>query len=91
MFKIKLFNKNEFDPSLSENDCFSSRKDLKQLKILESELLAEINNVEETITFTENKCTDITQRISEIVRLEKIENDKVTRTFLILYVVILLL
>lgn len=70
---------------------FSSRKELKQLKIVESELLAEINNAEETIALTENKCTDVTQRISETVRLEKVEKDKVTHTFLILYVGILFL
>lgn len=57
---------------------FLSREDLNQLKILEEGLCAEINDAEKTVALTEEKCTAVTQRIPEIMELEKTEKERVT-------------
>lgn len=48
------------------------------MKILEKGLCAEIKDAEETTALTEEKCAAITQRIPEIMELEKTEKDRVT-------------
>lgn len=46
--------------------------------MLEKGLCAEIKGAESTVALTEEKCTAITQRIPEIMELEKTEKDRVT-------------
>lgn len=71
----------KIDPIHSKWLLFSTREDLNLLKELERELLADINDTEETIASSEKKCANVTLRIHEIAKLEKIEEDKVTYTF----------
>lgn len=61
-----------------------SREDLNKLKILEQELYAEIKDVEKTVALTEEKCTAITQRIPEIIELEKTEKDRVINVYILM-------
>lgn len=46
--------------------------------MLEKGLCAEIKDAEQTVALTEEKCADMTQRIPEIMELEKAEKERVT-------------
>lgn len=46
--------------------------------MLEDGLCAEIKDAEKTVALMEEKCTAITQRIPEMMELEKTEKDWVT-------------
>lgn len=54
------------------------------MKMLEKEVCAEIKDAERTVSLSQEKCTAITQRIPEIMELEKTEKDQVTDIVLIL-------
>lgn len=51
--------------------------------MLENSLCVEIKEAEKTISLTEEKCMLITQRIPEMMELERTEKDRVTRTLCI--------
>ncbi|KAI3374885.1 hypothetical protein L3Q82_021424, partial [Scortum barcoo] len=58
-----------------KNELTKKLEDLSQLKILENDIRAEIKDAEQTLALTEEKCEAITQRIPEMVELEKTEKD----------------
>ncbi|XP_050925927.1 coiled-coil domain-containing protein 178 isoform X1 [Lates calcarifer] len=60
-----------------KNQLANRLEDLNQLKILEEGLCAEINDAEKTVALTEEKCTAVTQRIPEIMELEKTEKERI--------------
>ncbi|XP_041805799.1 coiled-coil domain-containing protein 178 [Chelmon rostratus] len=60
-----------------KNQLANKLEDLNQLKMLEKGLCAEIKGAESTVALTEEKCTAITQRIPEIMELEKTEKDRI--------------
>lgn len=47
------------------------------MEVLETGVCAEIKDAERTISLTEEKCAGITQRIPEMMELEKTEKDRV--------------
>ena len=61
-----------------------SREDLNLLKILEKDLYAEIEDAEQTVALTEEKCAATTQRIPKIMELEKTEKDRVTNVHILM-------
>ncbi|XP_051263824.1 coiled-coil domain-containing protein 178 [Dicentrarchus labrax] len=65
---VLLMTKNQLDKRLY---------DLNQLKMVEKSLCAEIRDAEKTVALTEEKCTAITQRIPEIMELEKTEKERI--------------
>lgn len=81
---ISVIDEGCFNSSDAENDqrfkklLLSCRENLKQLKMVEKSLLAEMKETEETITVTENQCKQVVQQIPKIVEFEKIEEEKVT-------------
>ncbi|XP_033505991.2 coiled-coil domain-containing protein 178 isoform X1 [Epinephelus lanceolatus] len=52
-------------------------EDLNQLKMLEKAVGAEIKDAEKTVALTEEKCAATTQRISEMMELEKTEKNRI--------------
>ncbi|XP_040911510.1 coiled-coil domain-containing protein 178 [Toxotes jaculatrix] len=80
--KMELDTKNEklsLDHVLlmMKNQLDNKVEDLNQLKMLEKGLCAEINDAERTVALTEEKCAAITQRIPEMMELEKTEKDQI--------------
>ncbi|KAM7400505.1 hypothetical protein PAMA_004949 [Pampus argenteus] len=59
-----------------KNQLADRSEDLNQLKMLEKGLCAEIRDAEKTVALTEEKCATTTQRIPEIMELEKTEKDQ---------------
>ena len=57
---------------------FPSREDLKQLRMVEEGLCAEIIDAEKTVALTEKNCAAIVQHIPEMMLLKQTEKDKVT-------------
>lgn len=47
------------------------------MEVLETGVSAEIKDAERTMSLTEEKCAGITQRIPEMIELEKTEKDRV--------------
>ncbi|XP_076601821.1 coiled-coil domain-containing protein 178 [Chaetodon auriga] len=60
-----------------KNQLANKFEDLNQLKMLEKGVCAEIKDAESTVTLTEEKCAAVTQRIPEIMELEKTEKDRI--------------
>ncbi|XP_041847378.1 coiled-coil domain-containing protein 178 isoform X2 [Melanotaenia boesemani] len=54
-------------------------EELNQLRMDEKCLLSEIQNAEDIIVYTEQKCTIINQKIPEILELEKTEKNKISQ------------
>eukprot|EP00064_Thunnus_orientalis_P009522 superscaffoldBa00001215_g9546 len=59
-----------------KNQLANRLEDLNKLKMFENELCAEIKDAEKMIALTEEQCAAITQRIPEIMELEKAEKDR---------------
>ncbi|KAM7400506.1 hypothetical protein PAMA_004949 [Pampus argenteus] len=62
-----------------KNQLADRSEDLNQLKMLEKGLCAEIRDAEKTVALTEEKCATTTQRIPEIMELEKTEKDQISQ------------
>ncbi|XP_040000007.1 coiled-coil domain-containing protein 178 [Xiphias gladius] len=60
-----------------KNQLANRLEDLKQLKILEEGLRAEIVDAEKTVALTEEKCAAITQHIPEMMELKQSEKDRI--------------
>ncbi|XP_042353223.1 coiled-coil domain-containing protein 178 [Plectropomus leopardus] len=58
-----------------KNQLANRLEDLNQLKMLEKGLCAEIKDAEKTVALTDEQCAAITQRIPELMELEKTEKD----------------
>ncbi|XP_047444516.1 coiled-coil domain-containing protein 178 [Mugil cephalus] len=65
--------------SAMKNQLAEKLEDLNQLKMLENSLCVEIKETEKTISLTEEKCTLITQRIPEMMELERTEKDRISQ------------
>ncbi|XP_067462143.1 coiled-coil domain-containing protein 178 [Thunnus thynnus] len=62
-----------------KNQLANRLEDLNKLKMFENELCAEIKDAEKMIALTEEQCAAITQRIPEIMELEKAEKDRISQ------------
>ncbi|XP_070775745.1 coiled-coil domain-containing protein 178 [Enoplosus armatus] len=62
-----------------KNQLANRLEDLNQLKMLEEGVCAEIKDAEKTVALTEEKSAAITQRIPEIMELEKTEKDRIVQ------------
>ncbi|XP_053186714.1 coiled-coil domain-containing protein 178 [Scomber japonicus] len=62
-----------------KNQLANKLEDLNLLKILEKDLYAEIEDAEQTVALTEEKCAATTQRIPKIMELEKTEKDRISQ------------
>ncbi|KAM7379438.1 hypothetical protein PAMP_004987 [Pampus punctatissimus] len=62
-----------------KNQLADRSEDLNQLKMLEKGLCAEIRDAEKTVALTEEKCATTTQRIPEIMELEKSEKRRISQ------------
>ncbi|XP_075953228.1 coiled-coil domain-containing protein 178 [Anarhichas minor] len=62
---------------VTKNQLGDKLGDSNQLKMLEEGLQAVIKNAEKTIALTEEKCAATTQRFSEMMELEKTEEDRI--------------
>uniref|UniRef100_A0A3B4V412 Coiled-coil domain containing 178 n=1 Tax=Seriola dumerili TaxID=41447 RepID=A0A3B4V412_SERDU len=60
-----------------KNQVAHRLEELNQLKMVEKSLCEEINDAEKTVALTEEKCAAITQRIPQIMELEKTEKDQI--------------
>ncbi|XP_030608061.1 coiled-coil domain-containing protein 178 isoform X3 [Archocentrus centrarchus] len=62
-----------------KNTLAKKMENLNQLKIIDDGLHVEMKDAEKTIALTEEKCTLITQRIPEMLELEKTEKDTIAQ------------
>ncbi|XP_069367448.1 coiled-coil domain-containing protein 178 isoform X2 [Paralichthys olivaceus] len=60
-----------------ETQLANRLEDLNQMTMLEKGLCAEINVAEKTVALTEDKCAAMTQRIPEMMELEKTEKERI--------------
>ncbi|KAG8014208.1 hypothetical protein GBF38_016565, partial [Nibea albiflora] len=63
--------------SMMKNHLDNRLEDLNELKMLEESICGEIKDTEKTVALTEEKCAAITQRIPEIMELEKTQTDRI--------------
>ncbi|TNN64943.1 Coiled-coil domain-containing protein 178 [Liparis tanakae] len=66
--------------SVTKNQLASTLDELKQLKMLEEAMWAEIKEAEKTIALTGDKCSATTRRVPELLELEKTENDSILQS-----------
>uniref|UniRef100_UPI0037E7D7DF coiled-coil domain-containing protein 178 n=1 Tax=Semicossyphus pulcher TaxID=241346 RepID=UPI0037E7D7DF len=62
---------------LMKNQLAKKLEDLNSLKMFEIDLCAETDDAERTVALTEENCAAITQRIPEMMDLQKTEKDRI--------------